>query len=80
MLGESHSLLNEFPEYKEQINQLNYKNAQFAKMVLKYDELDTKIRQLEIDNTPIGDEAMHTLKHNRAELKDKLYQTLLSAK
>ncbi len=80
MLGESHSLLSEFPEFKILINKLNQNDAQFSKMAKHYDDLDTEIRQLELDNAPIGDDAMHKLKHDRAELKDKLYQYLLKAK
>lgn len=76
MLGEDHSLLNEFPEYKERINQLNESDATFAEQANKYNELDAKIRNLELDNAPIGDDSMHQLKHERAQLKDILYRKL----
>ena len=80
MLGENHSLISEFPEYKKLIGELNNNDAEFSKMAQHYDDLDTEIRQLELDNAPIGDDAMHKLKHDRAELKDRLYQILLKTK
>ena len=80
MLGENHSLLNEFPELRELINKLNQSNTEFSEMAKHYDALDSSIRQLELENAPIGDDEMHKLKRQRAELKDKLYQYLLKAK
>ena len=80
MLGEDHSLVNEFPSLKTLIGQLNVSNQDFAQQAAKYHELDTEIRRLELDNAPIDDEAMHKLKHDRAVLKDVLYQQLMAAK
>lgn len=40
---------------------------------------DEEIRKLELSNSPIDDEAMHQLKHERSELKDSLYQRILNA-
>ncbi|MBE1301168.1 MAG: hypothetical protein GJ680_14830 [Alteromonadaceae bacterium] len=47
MLGENHSLLNEFPQYKDTINTLSKHDAEFAQQVKDYDALDTEIRTLE---------------------------------
>ncbi|WP_395374711.1 YdcH family protein [Marinicella sp. W31] len=77
MLGEKHALVDEFPHFKQLIAQLKEKNKQFSEMAFRYDELDSEIRKLELDNAPIGDDAMHKLKQDRAQLKDKLYQHLL---
>lgn len=79
MLGEDHSLTNEFPEYEEVIAQLADSDKQFASDTNKYNELDEEIRQLELDGTPISDEAMSRKKHERAVLKDSLYQRLVQA-
>ena len=76
MLGEDHSLLREFPEYKDTIAKLiNVDNA-FAKDAKHYNALDKEIRELELQDSPIGDESMHQLKHDRAELKDLLHLRL----
>jgi len=78
MLGEKHSLIHDFPEHSKTIAQLSH-HADFAKKADKYEHLDKEIRQLEIQNTPVDDEAMNQLKIERAELKDWLYQQILSA-
>ncbi len=79
MLGEDHSLRQEFPKYIEQIEQLIKSDSNFAEKVAKYDAVDKEIRELELANAPIDDGAMHQLKHDRAELKDSLYRVLVSA-
>ncbi|PMH39836.1 hypothetical protein BCU68_06995 [Vibrio sp. 10N.286.49.B3] len=80
MLGENHSLLNEFPEFKESIDALVGSDQIFAADTKKYNDLDAEIRKLELRDSPIGDEAMHQLKHQRSELKDSLYQRILNSK
>ncbi|WOT04436.1 YdcH family protein [Shewanella youngdeokensis] len=78
MLGEDHSLLHEFPEYQAVIAQLTKSDATFTKDAKQYNALDKEIRELELNGAPIDDEAMHQLKHDRAQLKDSLYQRLSS--
>ena len=78
MLGENHSLTNDFPELKDTIAALNKNDITFAEKAKEYDELDKEIRVLELKDAPIDDEAMHQLKHDRAVLKDALHQRLLS--
>ncbi len=80
MLGENHSLVVEFPESKEEIDALIGFDKTFALDAKKYDNLDTQIRKLELRNSPIDDEAMHQLKHERLQLKDFLYQRILGAR
>ena len=76
MLGEDHSLLLEFPEYKEKIAKLTESNSKFAADSSKYHKLDKEIRSLELANAPIEDAELHNLKQRRAKLKDLLFQTL----
>ena len=78
MLGEDHSLVNEFPEFKELIAELSNNYSSFLDDVQNYNRLDAEIRNLELENSPIEDMAMHQLKHERAVLKDRLYQWLVS--
>ena len=80
MLGESHSLVNEFPNFIKEINELHENTPSFAEKATKYDELDSEIRNIELDNSPIADETMHQMKHDRSVLKDVLYKLLLEAK
>ena len=79
MLGENHSLLNDFPEHQETIKQLNNDNQDFAKNALRYHALDAEIRELELNNGPITDETIHQFKKERAALKDILYREILNA-
>jgi len=79
MLGENHSLINEFPEHQEIIARLLISDEVFAKDTRHYNALDKEIRTLELNGAPIDDEAMHQLKHERAVLKDSLYKRLVEA-
>ncbi|QBY05160.1 DUF465 domain-containing protein [Thalassotalea sp. HSM 43] len=79
MLGESHSLKNEFPEYLDTLKSLIKSDAKFAADAQKYDQLDKEIRELELNAAPIDDENMHQMKHDRAVLKDYLYAKLKDA-
>ncbi|ASM51050.1 hypothetical protein PESP_a3199 [Pseudoalteromonas espejiana DSM 9414] len=78
MLGENHSVANEFPQYTDTLISLIKSDTEFAQQVEKYNALDTQIRELELENAPIDDEAMHQLKHDRAVLKDIIYKRLIS--
>ncbi|GGP54350.1 hypothetical protein GCM10009347_21480 [Shewanella algicola] len=73
MLGESHALLVDFPEYTVTILTLIDGDSKFAENARRYDDLDTEIRKLELRNSPTSDEFMHQAKHERSVLKDKLY-------
>ena len=76
MLNENQALIFDFPEYKQDIVYLNYKDEAFTKLSKQYHLLDYDIRQLEIDGSPTDDEHMHQLKLQRANLKDVLFQRL----
>ncbi|BAJ00620.1 YdcH family protein [Shewanella violacea] len=76
MLNENHALIFDFPEYKQDIVYLNYKDETFTTLSKQYHLLDYDIRQLEIDGSPTDDEHMHQLKLQRANLKDLLFQQL----
>ena len=79
MLGESHALLVDFPEYKDKILLLTTSNIEFAEDAKQYHKLDTEIRKLELRNSPTSDEFMHQAKLDRSALKDKLYQQFTQA-
>lgn len=79
MLGEDHSLANEFPDHLDTIAKLLETDAAFATDTQRYNALDKEIRQLELDGAPIDDQSMHQLKHDRAVLKDALHQRLMDS-
>ncbi|EAQ66802.1 hypothetical protein MED121_12780 [Marinomonas sp. MED121] len=76
MLGENHLLTTDFPEFKEMIQTLCEQDNQFKQENSRYSLLDKEIRELELSNTPISDDEMHKLKHDRSVLKDALYARL----
>jgi uncharacterized protein YdcH (DUF465 family) len=76
MLGESHDLMHEFPEYAEKIGELRANDTAFAKLMKNYDALDNRIRELEGLGTPVADETLEDLKKERVQLKDTLYSLL----
>ncbi|MDD1783964.1 YdcH family protein [Enterovibrio sp. ZSDZ35] len=79
MLGENHSLLNEFPEFKNLIDELAGSDAAFASEMKKYNALDKEIRKLEMNDSPIDDDSMRELKHERAMMKDALHLQLVQS-
>lgn len=80
MLGEDHSLLHDFPQFKDIIVQLTMQDDAFASKATHYHSIDKEIRELELNSAPIDDKTMHNLKHDRAVLKDSLYQQLIKEK
>lgn len=76
MLGEDHSLLKEFPEHKDDILSLAETDLNFNDQMKEYNAIDKQIRTLELRDSPISDEEMHTLKVRRAQMKDDLFQQL----
>ncbi len=80
MLGEKHRLIDDFPEFNELIQSLSESDSTFAEKNSEYTRLDDEIRKLELGGAPIGDDEMHKMKHDRAALKDTLYQYLLKNK
>jgi uncharacterized protein YdcH (DUF465 family) len=78
MLGENHSLVNEFPAHKDKILELNQSDSKFEANAKRYHLLDSEIRKLELNNAPIDDGALHQLKQERAQLKDLLYVKITS--
>jgi len=76
MLGEAHDLLHEFPDLESKINALREDDPEFARLMIEYDDLDTRIRELEELGQPVCDETIEDMKKRRVLLKDRLYAIL----
>jgi uncharacterized protein YdcH (DUF465 family) len=74
----SHELHLEFPQYKDLIQELKSNDLKFNEKLQEYTELDHEIEGLEKRDAPIGDDKLHRMKQKRAQLKDDLYQVLIS--
>ena len=79
MLGEHHTLTNEFPEYREQIRDLKATNPHFAKLFDEYDNVDKAIYRIEEQIETPSDDYTESLKKQRVALKDQLFALLKQA-
>ncbi len=78
MFNETHHLIEEFPEFKEKIQELKSSNKHFKHLFDKYEELDKEIHSVAQEVRAISDEHAEELKKKRLKLKDELYAILLA--
>lgn len=76
---EHHDLLNELPEYKEQIHDLKVNNAHFRKLFDEYHELTKDVEKMESEQKPVTTEVEETAKVRRLKLKDEMFAMLKEA-
>jgi len=76
---ENHSLVNEFPEYREQIHQMKTSNNHFARLFDEYDQAEHAVHRIESGAEAASDERLETLKKQRLHLKDELFGMLKQA-
>ena len=79
MLGEHHGLVQEFPEYQQQIHSLKVNDPLFAELFEKYESLDQETYRIEMQIENTSDEYLEGLKIKRVKLKDQLYSMLQQA-
>lgn len=73
---EHHSLLNEFPEYRDRIHELKINNPRFATLYKEYQDVDKEIFRIEEEIETPSDLYTEELKKKRVHLKDQLYDML----
>ncbi len=76
---ENHSLLQEFPEFREQIHRLKQGDAHFARLFSEYDAAQHAVHRIETGAEAAGDERLEALKKTRLRLKDELFALLSKA-
>ncbi|WP_417597449.1 YdcH family protein [Oceanospirillum sp.] len=76
---EHHDLLNELPEYKDQIHELKVSNAHFRKLFDEYHELTKDVENMESEQKPVATEVEETAKVRRLKLKDEMFAMLKEA-
>lgn len=72
-----HALNIDFPEYRNAIKELAGSDDHFRRLSTRYDDLDKKIRGLEVREVPTSDEHINDMKIERAHLKDTIYRELV---
>ena len=79
MLGESHDLVHEFPEYRDQFQALKLSDSRFAELFERYHEVNREVIRIEQEIETPSDTYTEDLKKTRLLLKDQLYTILRSA-
>ncbi|WP_252272618.1 YdcH family protein [Pseudomonas subflava] len=76
---EHHPLSREFPEYRQQLQDLHAGDAQFARLADEYETLDRRIYEVEDGRASLDDLALQALKTERVTLKDQIAERLRKA-
>jgi len=74
-----HSILREFPEYRETVKLLKAGDENFRRMFDEYHTLDEAIYRIEEEIDFATDQEIEELKKRRAWLKDRIYHTIRHA-
>jgi len=77
---ENHSLLNEFPEYKEQIHDLKVHDTHSRRLFDEYHFLTNEIENIEKEIVLASTMEEEEFKKRRLHLKDTLHDMLRKAK
>ena len=73
---EHHPLNREFPEFKDSMRTLLQKDAHFARLAGEYQQLDSRIYEVEDGNQALDDATLNGLKMQRVALKDEIAKLL----
>lgn len=73
---ENHSLVQEFPDMREQIHALKQSDAHFARLFTEYDTAEHAVYRIESGAEAASDERLERLKKKRLNLKDQLFAML----
>lgn len=76
MLGESHDLFHEFPEYRDRIAELKAADLRFAKLFDEYHAINDEVERIELQLETPSDFYTESLKKQRLHLKDEIYTIL----
>lgn len=76
MLGESHDLFHEFPEYRDRIAELKAADPRFAHLYDDYHAVNDEVERIELQIETPSDMYTETLKKQRLHLKDEIYAIL----
>lgn len=71
-----HPLIEEFPEYKDQLHTLKMSNPHFRRLAHEYEGIDKSISRAEQGIETVNDEYLSEIKKERLHLKDLIFQML----
>ena len=78
MLGESHDLISEFPEYRDRILELKERDDKFSELFDDYHKINYQVIRIEQGLETPSDIYTEDLKKKRLLRKDQLYRILTS--
>jgi uncharacterized protein YdcH (DUF465 family) len=78
MLGETHDLIEEFPEYRDRILQLKENDDRFSALFEDYHRINHQVIRIEQGLETPSDFYTEDLKKKRLRRKDQLYRILTS--
>ena len=73
-----HPLIDEFPEYKDQLHALKMSNAHFRRLAHEYEGIDKSVDRAEQGIETVNDDYLNEIKKERLHLKDLIHQMLRS--
>jgi len=68
-----------FPEFRDLISRLKTEDAHFSRLFERHNELDHQISNMESGVTPADNVVIESLKKEKLQLKDALYDVLKKA-
>lgn len=74
---EKHDLRHEFPQFEDAIHNLKINDGHFRSLFDQYEDVNHKIHGLETTGV-YTDEELNLMRSERLQLKDKLYEILIS--
>ena len=77
---EDHSLIHEFPEFKEDIHNLKMEDAHFKKLYDEYNHLTKEVEKMEQEIIPSTTAEEEHLKKQRLQLKDTIQGYIKASK
>ncbi len=79
MLGESHDLFHEFPEYRDRIAEIKTADPRFSALYDEYHAVNSEVERIELQIETPSDLYTESLKKQRLHLKDEIYAILRKA-
>ena len=73
---ENHSLVNEFPEFKDKIHELKQDDRHFHRLFNDYHDIDKEVHRIENGAENTSDDYLESCKIKRLNLKDDLFKIL----
>ncbi|MBE9568659.1 MAG: YdcH family protein [Proteobacteria bacterium] len=71
-----HPLIEEFPEYKDNLHKLKMSNSHFRRLANEYEGIDKSIFRAEQGIEIVNDDYLESIKKERLHLKDMIYSML----